>query len=272
MMRSKKGVEWGAATVMTLIIMGLAAVALSFIVPVVTNIIKGQGGSAACAVALYGEKGVGDNCPIEDAEIFDNRLKIRDKVVLEKRSEDEDFPKEALTRLLRNCLGRGGGVNSRAFTRDEWFGQSEVCLECYRLTIDADAGEKIYVDVGGIIEEKFGIKGFTGYLSGNGPKGSSDEKYIDILTKNEIHKEAYMEYGRGRDLSPSKGTFTFTSGEDYTVFFVGLKKGSADNIFGRAWKGVKGDVLGAVLGTSDTYFAYISESGNLKNACERKVN
>jgi len=270
MIGSKKGVEFGGAVVIGLILLAAAAVALAFLLPVVTNLIKGQGSSAACIVELSFGKGA-ESCPIEDAEIFDNRLEIEDKVVLEKRSEGEDFPKEALTRLLRNCLGRGGGVNSRAFSRDDWFGTTEVCLECYHLTIEDENIVYTIIETG--VEKKIpGIKDFTGYLSGNGPKGILDEKYIDILTKDDTHKKAYMQYGQARVLSPSRGDFIFTPDKEYTVFFVGLKEGSFNNIWGKVKAGFEGNFLKAALGTSDVYFAYISESGNLKNACQRKVN
>ena len=119
------------------------------------------------------------------------------------------------------------------------------------------------------------ITGLAGYLNNNKLKGGiSDKTYMELLTKNQEHLKAYMQFGEAAVLNPSWETiaFEFIPGNDYTAFFVGIKKGSADNWWGKFTAAISGNFVKAVVGTSDTYYSYISKPSELGKVCEKKVN
>lgn len=255
MIRLKRGEGFTMSRVVILLLIVGGIFLFSPLVTVIIQFITGS--STTCTLSLIGGEGTA-KCPIDDVVIYADKVEINDKKFMEKKSGTTDnMAKEALAKLLQKCLSRGGGYNSRAFSRDEFLTDNIVCLECFEVTIDESVPD---------------IEGFTGYLSVNKPKGlNSDKTYLQALTKDESHLEAYLDYGFEEGLSPSQ-TFAFIPNEDYTIIFLGIKKGSAIDKVGRFWDLITFKPYKALFKNRDTYFAYITESNNLGKVCERKVN
>jgi len=250
--------------VVVLILIGIAVIIFwSPLSTAIASQIKGGGGSAACTVSLFEGKGLA-KCPIDDVIIYDDRVEIKKEheteygKLMEKGSRAKDeMAKEALAKLLGSCYDRGGGHGSRAFSRNSWFSSEGVCLECSNIVIDDSAGN---------------INGLTDYLEKNKPKGITSKKtYMEILTKDNTHRDAYMNYDLDAELSPQSEDFTFRQGEDYTIFFIGRKAAKITNLFNKFKHAVEGDVF-SLFKNSDTYFTYIIKSSELGIACKRKVN
>lgn len=262
----KGGASWGGVILVGLIILGVSAIVFAPLVYFVTGFFKSGGSSSLCTLSLFEGKGIA-RCPIDDVVIYSNKVEIKYgeqekyELLAEKKTSTNEMANDALAKLLLTCLQRGGGLNSRAFARNSWFDKSIVCAECAQITIGKDVSGT--------------ITGLAGYLNANKPKGGiSDKKYIELLTKNEQHREAYLEFGARTELVPSKSTiaFEFIPGNDYTAFFVGIKKGSADKWWGKFTAVVTGDFIKAVVGNSDTYYSYIGKPSRLGDVCEKKVN
>jgi len=267
MIRQKKGVGWGMYLIIGLMVILAGIFLFAPLIDTVINVITGQGDASTCTLSLYSGRGTA-RCPIDNVRIFSDKVEIKKegetdyrefmKKEPDKTYPDKDFEKEALAKLLQSCLSRGGGFNSKAFSRDEWYGGEVVCLECSQLTISDKIGT---------------IEGFTAYLGEKGPKGSlSDKTYMELLTKDEDYRKAYMEYGWGRGLSPSDGAFKIKSEDDYTVFFLGIKKGHSAVAFDRFKRVVTYDFSNAIFKNHDTYFSFLTESRNIPEVCQRKVN
>jgi len=270
--QKKGGVTIGVVLLASLIVIGVGLFILFVFTGDISAYFKAGGSSAACTLSL--STGGSAECLINDVIIYDDRVDIKDEdeinyeKFMEKGSRSKDkMAKEALAILLKACLDRGGGPNSKAFSRDKFFGKSEVCLECSSLVIDSSYGKDDGVT---------SISGLTDYLSKNKPKAlSSDKTYMEKLTKDSSHRKAYLAYGSERKLSPSdpsKETITFNSGKDYTIFFLGIKKGKFFATYDKIEAAISADVAEFVFGNSDTYYAFISESKTFTEVCERKVN
>lgn len=256
MVHKKGGFEFGMVFVVTLVLI-LAGMLLFYPqVAETAEIISGKGSDAACRLSLFQGKGTA-KCPIQEVNILSNKVKVDDKDFVQKGSESsQQMAKEAMARLLATCLNRGGGYNSRAFS--SYFADEVACLKCYKITIEEKAGK---------------IEDFTGYLRDTKVKGvTSGKNYLQVLTKDEENLKAYMEYGMARSLSPSQGTFTFVPQKEYTIFFMGIKKGEIVNIWNKIKDFARGDFLRLFFRNNDAYFAYIVEANRLNEVCDRLVN
>ncbi len=265
----KGGASWGGVIVVGLILLIVATIVFAPLVYFVTGFFKSGGSASLCTLSLFEGKGIA-RCPIDDVVIYSDKVEIKYgeqkkyELLAEKKTSTNEMANEALSKLLLTCLQRGGGLNSRAFARNGWFDKSIVCMECAQITIDKDVSKATGT-----------ITGLAGYLNANKPKGGiSDKTYIQLLTKNEQHREAYLEFGARTELVPSKLTpaFEFIPKNDYTAFFVGIKKGSADKWWGKFTAAITGDFIKAVVGNSDTYYSYISKPSQIGKVCEKKVN
>jgi len=272
MIKLKRGeATWGIAKLMGLILIAAGVIFLFIFTGPIGAYFKAGGDSAACTLSLTGGTA---KCPIDDVIIYDDRVEIKKEgktkyeKFMEKGSRPPDeMAKDALAKLLQACLNRGGGYNSRAFKRDHFITKTEVCLECFSLVIDNS------------IDNKLGsFTGLRKYLEDNTPKGTnSAETYMEILTKDSSHRKTYLEYGSQERLFPYESTKdqpprTFDPGIDYTIFFLGIKKGSASKKYHTIKAALEGNIVEAVLGNSDTYFTFISDSAAFIETCERKVN
>jgi hypothetical protein len=265
--KKAEGSAWGAAIVVGLIILLVGVLVFQPLISFVTTFFKSGGGAALCTLSLFEGKGIA-KCPIDNVIIHTDRVEIqyggqdKTEILSEINSgTTQGMGNDALAKLLLTCLNRGGGLNSRAFARDGWFDTNIVCMECAHVTISRGVSEP--------------ITGLAGYLNSVQPKGGiSDKTYIKLLTKNEEHLGAYLDFGGRASLVPSDETisFEFVPGNDYTVFFIGIKKGSFKSWFNRFKAAVIGNFIEAVVGNSDTYYSYISEPNELGNVCEKKVN
>ncbi len=260
MTRQKRGVGFAMGKVVILLLMVVVIVLLFPLVGLIIDLVKGGGSSTTCTLSLIGGKGTA-NCPIDEVKIFSDKVEVNDKNFMERNSKTTDeMAKEALANLLKICLSRGGGHNSRAFSSEYALGSSKVCLECSHLILDDDVG-----NISG--------REFIQYLNGNRPNTINyEETWMEYLTKDETHREVYTTLGKKSGLSPSDETFTFTPEGDYTIFFLGIKKGSALDDLGRIGEGLRGNLYALLFESYDTYFTYITNSNNLGEICERKVN
>ena len=265
MMKGKiGGASWGGAIVIGLILLLAGITVFAPLTNMVINFFKSGGSASLCTLSLFEGKGIA-RCPIDDVVIYSDKVEIKYgeqekyELLAEKKTSTNEMANEALAKLLLTCLERGGGLNSRAFARSGWFNKDIICMECAQITINKDVSGN--------------IMGLAGYLNTNKPKGGiSDKKYIELLTKNEKHLLAYMEFGKAAVLTPSDVAFEFLPRNDYTVFFVGIKKGDIKTWWGKITSLFTGDFIGAVVGKSDTYYSYIGKPRALGNVCEKKVN
>ena len=274
MMKGKiGGASWGFVIVLGLILLVVSTMVFKPLVYFVVTFFKSGGSAALCTLSLFEGKGIA-RCPIDKVVISKDDVKIRyggkeykgDEydILLEKKTSTNEMANDALAKLLLTCLERGGGLNSRAFARSGWFDKDIVCVECAQITIDKDVSKATNT-----------ITGLVGYLNNNKPKGGiSDKTYMELLTKNQNHLKGYMDFGGRTNLVPSDSTtaFEFVPENDYTAFFVGIKKASIDRWFGRFKAAFTGDFIGAVVGKSDTYYSYISKPSEIGKVCEKKVN
>ena len=208
-------------------------------------------------MSLYKGGNIAD-CPIDEVKISFDKVEVNDEIFMEKGSRaTEDMAKEALAKLLQTCLFRGGGLNSLAFRREGGFPDTAICMECFDVTLDGVT-----------------VSGLTSYLDTHKPIGKvSDRTYMEILTRDDNYREVYLEIGKEEELSPKKGTpLTFTPRNDYTVFFLGIKKGGITDKWDRFKNFFSFNLGAAIFGNSDTYFTFISESNKIPKVCEAKVN
>lgn len=287
------------AILVMLLVIVVGIFVFSPLVSFVINLIKGGGDASACTVSLYGGKRVAQ-CPPDDVRIFYDKVGIqyggkeydsRDEedydefLDINSRGIDgpEDMVKEALARLLRSCLQKGGGLNSRSFADRGGI----TCLEC--ATISADSWS---TGADGIL--KSGLEGLEDYLQREKPVGSSDKTYMGFLTRDFYpsntyvrggHSAAYIKGGIDGGLYP--GRRNADQNKDYVVFYMGLRDDEdwVDKVFGgiigpakAVWDAIKfvtGDFKGALADAfknDGVYFTYIIESSKLKDACPIKVN
>lgn len=257
MIRQKKGEGFGMSWVVILVLIGASLLLLYPLLAMVITFITGQGESSGCTLSLYKGRHTAE-CPIGEVKINSEEVVVNGEVFMETGSRTpQDMAKEALAKLLQTCLTRGGGLNSQAFYREGGLDEVAICMECFHVTLD------------GVI-----VSGLTTYLDTNKPIGTiSDRTYMQILTRDESYREAYLDIGSQMGLFPrTENPLPFVPGEDYTVFFLGIKKGGVKDWFDRLKKVAQFEFKGAIFENSDTYFTFISESEKIVNVCDRKVN
>lgn len=259
----KGGASWGFVIVVSLILLIVGFIVFAPLVNLIINFISGGGSASVCTLSLFEGKAIA-KCPVDDVTIYQDKVEIKYgeqkdyELLAKKKTTTNEMANEALAKLLYTCLQRGGGLNSRAFSRSYLFRQDIVCIECAQITIDNSVPST--------------ITGLETYLNNNKPKGGiSDKTYIDLLTRNEQDKNAYFDFGTRTKIVPPT-TAGFAPGNDYVTFYVGLKKGSFDNWWGKFTGVISGDWIKAVLANSDAYYTYIGVPSKLGTVCERKVN
>ena len=207
--------------------------------------------SIAGSILSSGETGA--KCRIRDYTVYNNRVtetkesKISDSDLVKDFSAGENKVYELFAKLMGSCLQKGGGVNSRAFTRS-WFASSTVCLECSNVIFDKNVA-------------KDSFNGFRDYIENNNVPGK-DKKYADVFTKDEAHKDDWINYGRAKVLIPGNYGYPIEKNNVYTIFFIGIKEGTASAIA----------FNGRLIGREDTYFVYAATQENFNKICDRKVN
>lgn len=251
--RGKKGQDEGGtgfsqATWLALIVIGIVV-----FIPVIINekaVASDLTDTAACYASLLSPDSTA-KCDIVDYTIYKNVLqetkdgKTKEAEIVKGFSASEDKINELFAKLMGSCLQMGGGVNSRAFSRN-WLA-SKVCLECSNVRFDSE--------VAGI---SFG--GLRDYLEKNNVPGT-DKKYADRFTKDSSHKEDWINYGIQNELAPGKYSYTIDKDKTYTIFLLGIKEGTA-------W--ALADTR--LFAREDTYFVYASTQENFNKVCDRKVN
>lgn len=252
----RKGSGFGMGVVVSILLLVVGIVLFFPFIEQLFGFITSSGNAASCKFSLI--SGTSPDSCLEQVKISVDKVELNDKTFLQKGAGDtQNMAKEAMTKLLALCLSKGGGYNSRAFSESN-FQKQAVCAECYKITFD----EKVGV-----------VKDLTSYLRDTKVKGALQEKtYLQMLTKDEGHLKAYMEYGMGFGLAPSNGAFEFKPDQEYTVFFIGLKKGYFPKIASQAWNIITLDFFKLFFGNQDTYFTYVAESYKLRDVCDIKVN
>ncbi|MBI4452415.1 hypothetical protein HY637_03225 [Candidatus Woesearchaeota archaeon] len=248
MLKYKKG---GMGVIASVI---LIVVVFFFFGPFVKDLgaIMLQGGEKSkCSLSLI--LGTESKCPPKQIIILRDKVEADGKKYLDKGEYDtQTMAKEALAKLLVECK-----QSSSSFSRENLVFDEVVCYECFKVRVSQEAGT---------------LSDLTPYLRDAKPKGINiDKTYLNILTRDPEHLRAYMEFGMAKGLSPSATTFTFKPGQDYTIFFMGIKQGEATNIFNSIKDVVTVDFLSFVRG-NDAYFTYVAESDKISQICNRKVN
>src|SRR3989344_652739 len=261
-MKNKKGTIWPAVSIMLLVI-----AIIIFYFPFTleaSDLISKSGDSSACALSLAAGTDT-SKCPFYDVVIFNDKVELNGKKAIERKNQPvKSFANDAIAKLMVKCLSNGGGYNSRAFSPDSYVFEESICLRCFTVKIDQSVGN---------------VNGLTQYMRDSKPKNSpSGKTYLESLTKDDGHLRAYMEYGAGLGLAPSSGNFVFkpgeTPGDDYTVFFMGVKEGYLTRKIGWAalFDPYTAEFLEDYFKIHDSYFVYAAESKNLPKACDRQIN
>lgn len=252
---SKKAL--GMVAIVSILLLAVTLVLFfPFIQSLLELIVKG-GDASSCKFSLYKGQGTAD-CPIGSLFISTDEVQLDGKSFAKNTKEGTQYmAKKALADFLVACFNKGGGYNSNAFSREGYTSDQAVCLKCNKVTIEPKVGN---------------IDDFTGFLRDVKAPSVLDKKYIQILTRDPEHLQAYMEYGMARKLSPSQGTFTFSPSKEYTIFFMGIKKGEIPNILGKIKTYRDSGLLTAYFRNNDGYFVYAVESERLNEVCDRLVN
>ena len=258
--QSKKGQAAEGGGYSTAIWLAILVVAIVIIVPFIheEEIFASQlSEDAACSVSIAGTPGssgeTGAKCPIRDYTVYNSRVtetkegKTSDSEIVKDFSAGENKVYELFAKLMGSCLQRGGGVNSGVFSRS-WFSSSTVCLECSNIRFNKDVA-------------KDSFNGLREYLENNNAPGK-DKKYADFFTKDEAHKDDWINYGRAKVLIPGNYGYSIEKNNIYTIFFIGVKEGTASAIA----------FNGRLIGREDTYFVYAAPQENFNKICDRKVN
>lgn len=190
-------------------------------------------------------------CPIREItimsdsvqELKDDKTKKLD-IVNGFRANDEQV-NELFAKLMGQCLQSGGGLNSKAFARQWTYGI--VCLECANVRFDKDI-------------PKSSFTGLREYLEQNKVQGK-DKKYSELFTKDESNRQDWVDFGIENELIPGKNGYSMQKDNTYTVFFAGLKEGTASALFS-----------GRIFAREDTYFVYVAQNDKYTQVCKRIVN
>lgn len=250
-------------TIEVLIIVILIGISIFILFPVVETIssyMSSGAKGAVCSLSLIGGANKA-RCPVEQVSIFDDKIEIlksgESKPEVRKPSAKQSitlFQKDQIAQFLKNCLDKGGGVNSKAFSRENKVVDERVCLQCYTLDIKGSSQ----------------IDGMLDYLSTT--KSTRDRYYLDELTRDDAHKKAYILYGTEGKFTPSNGEQPLKQGTQYTIFFLGQKKGKIPSFFTSAANIPENGIAMAFLQNNDAFFSYVAESSKLGEVCQRLVN
>ena len=258
--KSKKGQEEGGgfSTAIGLVILVVAVIIIVPLIQRQTAFASDLSEATACYTSIVGIPGAsgetGAKCPIRDYVVYNNRVtetkdgKTSDSDIVKYFSADENKVYELFAKLIGSCLQKGGGVNSNAFSRSSL--GSTVCLECSNIKFDNNVA-------------KVSFNGLREYLENNKMPGK-DKKYVDVFTKDEAHKEDWINYGqqKDRELIPGKYGYPIEKNNIYTIFFIGIKEGRVPAIALNL----------RLIGREDTYFVYAATQENFNKICDRKVN
>ncbi|HLD87238.1 MAG TPA: hypothetical protein VJB12_04170 [Candidatus Nanoarchaeia archaeon] len=257
--KRKRGDGFPFAVVIVFVLLAASIIAFSPLGTAITTLLSKGGETAACSLSLYKGQGTA-RCPIHDAEITGGKLLI-DKKVKKMRSISPYVPdKEAVAYLLKSCFERGGGKTSRAFSTENFFGVSRVCMQCYDLKVSE------------------GISGTNEYLSSTKAPAEKEKTYLNLLSNDANHQQIYLLYGALFDAIPSTTSQGIRPSTSYSVIFIGHKKGTSDDLFTRLGStidlamGNYAQAFNVAFSTHDQYFAYIIESSKVGAICERLVN
>lgn len=257
--KSKKGQEEGGGF-STAIGLAILVVAVIILVPLIYRQIaftSDLSEATSCYTSIVGSilssEETRAKCPIRDYIVSNSLIKenkdgkIKEVDIVKSFSASDDKVNELFAKLIGSCLQMGGGINSKAFSRS-WLSSSTVCLECSNIKFDKDVAKSSFI-------------GLREYLENNNVPGK-DKKYVDILTKDEAHKEDWIKYGIEKEIIPGKSNYPVEKNNIYTVFFIGIKEGTASAIA----------FNGRLIGREDTYFVYAATQENFNKICDRKVN
>lgn len=252
--RGKKAEEEGGIGISQATWLALILIAIIILVPVIykeTAFASELTDTAACYASLLSPDSTA-KCPIVDYTIHKNLLqetkdgKIKDSAIVNGFSASEDKINELFAKLMGNCLQMGGGVNSRSFSRN-WLA-STVCLECSNVRFDSEVPSSSFW-------------GLRDYLEKNNVPGTN-KKYAEKLTRDQAYREDWINYGIQNELAPGNYGYTIDKDKTYTIFFLGIKEGTATAVLWN-WR---------LIGREDTYFAYASTQDNFNKVCNSKVN
>lgn len=237
------------------IILVLGTFTLMGIIKKETDISSNLEDTAECYTSIIGSmfssKETKVKCPLTYYKIYKKSIKelkdgkeVESELIKDFSLTDKKI-NELFMKLMGNCLQNSGGVNSKAFSRG-WLSSSVVCLQCYNIEFDKDVGVS--------------FKGLREYIE-NTKVPSSDKKFIELFTKDEAHKEDWINYGINNDLLPGKYESAINSGDIYTVAFIGIKEGTTSALLDAR-----------IIGREDTYFVYAAPQDKFNKICDRYVN
>ena len=262
LLKSKKGQEEGGGGFSTAIWLVILVVGiLIFILFIYKNVaLAGQlSEDTACYTTLIGSMLSSEElvakCPVQEYVVQNNALKeskggkLADSDIVKDFSASDNKVNELFTKAMGKCLQRGGGVSSKAFGRS-WFGSNTVCLECSNIRFDKDVAKNSFSELRYYLENT------------NAP--NQNKKFADIFSKDQGHKEDWINYGYNdnHNLLPGKYEQSIEKNNIYTVFFIGIKESTASAV-ALNWR---------VLGREDVYFVYAATQEDSTKICDRKVN
>jgi len=257
-LNSKKAAGMGFVIMMLLVVIGIFL--YSPLHAATVRFIIGSGDTAACTISIIQGQGTA-KCPVDEIKISKEKVEKNGNMLLKKGSRtEEEMAKEAMARLLTACLAKGGGLNSKAFERRDWFGSEVVCLECSHI----------------IFEDKTGsVSGLNSYLINTKIPNSKDKFYINTLTKNNEHKDAYLKLGDSKNLIlwPSENEISMDKATEYTIIFLGIKKSATGAFFTRLRElRFEAILMPSLFSREDTYYSYITKTNDIGKICEIKIN
>lgn len=253
--KGKKAQDEGGTGISQATWLALIVVAIIILIPVIykeTAVASDLTDTAACYASLLSPDSTA-KCPIVDYTIYKSLLqetkdgKTKESEIVKSFTASEDKINQLFTKLMGNCLQMGGGANSAAFSRN-FLTSSKVCLECSNIRFDSE-----------VSSASFG--GLRDYLEKSNVPGT-DKKYAERFTRDQAHREDWINYGIQNELLPGKYSNTIDKDKTYTLFFLGIKEGTATAVLWN-WR---------LIGREDTYFVYASTQDNFNKICDRKVN
>lgn len=260
MLNNKKGQEIAGISfweLLGLVLLIAGMVILFLLVPKYTAFGSELSEDTACTNSIAGSYISGEEriakCPIKEYIAANNALfelkerKKQKSEIVKEFSANTNKVNELFTKLMLKCLQKGGGVNSRAFSRG-WTWTSTICLECATVSFDTDVAQSSF-------------QGFRAYLESNTPTNSKN-KYIELFARDQDHKDAWIDYGVKNDFLPGKISDSIEKNNIYSVFFIGVKESTLKALA----------VKWSILDRDDDYFVYAAPQENFNGKCDRKVN
>ena len=257
-MKNKKGQEESGTHVpFGLIILLVATLLLIYLVYKETKLASDVGETTACYTSIIGSmfktEEATNQCPVTDIKIFNDKVEETKKGKTKKSEIVTDFSttdrnvNELFAKLMGQCHQMGGGAYSKAFSRT-WFTSTRKCLECFNVEFDKSVSADFFT-------------GLREYLEENKVAGM-DKKYDENLTKNAAHKQDWINYGIEQNIIPGKYEQQIKKDEKYTIFFIGIKQGTAEAA--TKWN---------FLYREDTYYVYVAPQYKFTNQiCEKVAN